>query len=105
MSSGDNGPLPAVEALQIHGQAVPGQEIQACGYTINGTTSCQFAWLRISEDGSTNYITGANQPNYKVTQDDVNRYLAFEVVPIDSRGRQGEVTRTFANNGKMISND
>ena len=38
----DDDPLPAIEALQISGEAFPGQELQACGYSINGTTSCNF---------------------------------------------------------------
>lgn len=38
----DDDPLPAIENLQISGEAWPGQELQACGYSINGTTSCNF---------------------------------------------------------------
>lgn len=38
----DDDPLPAIEGLQISGEAFPGQELQACGYSINGTTSCNF---------------------------------------------------------------
>lgn len=38
----DDDPLPAIEGLQISGEAVPGRELQACGYSINGTTSCNF---------------------------------------------------------------
>ena len=42
---GDDDPLPAIEGLQISGDAIPGQELQACGYSINGTTSCNFEVL------------------------------------------------------------
>lgn len=38
----DDDPLPGIEALQISGEAFPGQDLQACGYSINGTTSCNF---------------------------------------------------------------
>lgn len=38
----DDEPLPAVEGLQISGEAFPGQELKASGYSINGTTSCNF---------------------------------------------------------------
>ncbi|KAK8945459.1 hypothetical protein KSP40_PGU010335 [Platanthera guangdongensis] len=38
----DDDPVPAIEGLQISGDAFPGRELQACGYSINGTTSCNF---------------------------------------------------------------
>lgn len=41
-AAADDDPLPAIEGLQISGEAVPGRELQACGYSINGTTSCNF---------------------------------------------------------------
>lgn len=41
-AAADDDPLPAIEGLQISGDAVPGRELQACGYSINGTTSCNF---------------------------------------------------------------
>jgi hypothetical protein len=34
--------LPAIDGLQITGEAFPGRELQASGYSINGTTSCNF---------------------------------------------------------------
>lgn len=43
----DDDLLPAVEGLQISGEAYPGQELQASGYSINGTTSCNFEVLVI----------------------------------------------------------
>lgn len=41
----DDDPLPAIEGLQITGEAFPGRELRACGYSINGTTSCNFEVL------------------------------------------------------------
>ncbi|KAK9233662.1 hypothetical protein WN943_023914 [Citrus x changshan-huyou] len=115
----DDDPLPAIEGLQISGEAFPGRQLQACGYSINGTTSCNFEWVRHLEDGSVNYIegtlliviydiflsllflllsqnlrlklfilTGAKQPNYLITADDVDTYLAIEVQPLDDRKRK-----------------
>lgn len=101
----DEDPLPAIEGLQISGEAVPGQELQACGYSINGTTSCNFEWVRHLEDGSVNYIEGAKQPNYLVTADDVDTYLAIEVQPLDNRKRKGELVKVFANEHKKITCD
>ncbi|OAO94281.1 hypothetical protein AXX17_AT5G23080 [Arabidopsis thaliana] len=85
---GDDDPLPAIEDLQISGEPYPGHELQACGYSINGTTSCNFEWVCHLEDGSVNYIDGAKQPNYLVTADDVDLYLAIEVQPLDDRNRK-----------------
>ncbi|KAF8399727.1 hypothetical protein HHK36_015598 [Tetracentron sinense] len=96
-------PCPAVEALQISGEAFPGREIQACGYSINGTTNCYFAWLRCSEDGSVYRIEGADQATYLVTADDVDSYLAIEVQPMDDRKRKGKVVKVFANEKKKIT--
>ncbi|KAF3970866.1 hypothetical protein ACB098_04G058500 [Castanea mollissima] len=101
----DDDPLPAIEGLQISGEAVPGRELQACGYSINGTTSCNFEWVRHMEDGSVNYIDGAKQPNYLVTADDVETYLAIEVQPLDNRKRKGELVKVFANDNKRITCD
>jgi hypothetical protein len=85
---GDDDPLPGIEDLQISGEPYPGHELQACGYSINGTTSCNFEWVCHLEDGSVNYIDGAKQPNYLVTADDVDLYLAIEVQPLDDRNRK-----------------
>ncbi|GMI86705.1 hypothetical protein like AT5G23490 [Hibiscus trionum] len=97
--------LPAIEGLQISGEAYPGRELQACGYSINGTTSCNFEWARHMEDGSVKYIEGAKQPNYLVTADDVDTYLAIEVQPLDNRKRKGELVKVFANEHKKITCD
>lgn len=41
-AAAEDDPLPGIRDLQINGQAFPGQTLQACGYSINGTTSCNF---------------------------------------------------------------
>lgn len=101
----EDDPLPAIEGLQITGDAFPGRELQASGYSINGTTSCNFEWVRYFEDGSVNYIVGAKQPNYLVTADDVDFVLAIEVQPLDDRKRKGELVNVFANEHKKITCD
>ncbi|KAL3646054.1 hypothetical protein CASFOL_011234 [Castilleja foliolosa] len=101
----DDDPLPAIEGLQISGEAFPGHQLQACGYSINGTTSCNFEWVRHLEDGSFNYVDGAKQPNYLITADDVDTYLAIEVQPLDDRKRKGELVKVFANEHRKITCD
>ncbi|XP_073065033.1 uncharacterized protein [Primulina eburnea] len=101
----DDDPLPAIEGLQISGDAYPGQQLRASGYSINGTTSCNFGWLRHMEDGSFNYIDGAKQPDYLVSADDVDTYLAIEVQPLDDRKRKGELVKVFANEHMKITLD
>ncbi|KAI3454260.1 hypothetical protein Pfo_010923 [Paulownia fortunei] len=101
----DDDPPPAIEGLQISGEAFPGRQLQACGYSINGTTSCNFEWVRHLEDGSFNYIDGAKQPNYLVTADDVDTCLAIEVQPLDDRKRKGELVKVFANEHRKITCD
>ncbi|KAI8548638.1 hypothetical protein RHMOL_Rhmol07G0289500 [Rhododendron molle] len=107
--AGEDDPLPGIEDLQITGDAFPGKELQACGISINGTTSCNFEiaylhamalianfcflfcslqWVRHLEDGSMNYIEGAKQPKYLVTADDIDTVLAIEVQPLDDRKRK-----------------
>lgn len=101
----EDDPLPAIDGLQISGEAFPGRELQAGGYSINGTTSCNFEWVRYLEDGSVNYIEGAKQPKYLVTADDVDSYLAIEVHPLDDRKRKGELVKVFANEQRKITCD
>ncbi|URE34382.1 hypothetical protein MUK42_06219 [Musa troglodytarum] len=101
----DDDPLPAIDGLRISGDAFPGRELQASGYSINGTTSCNFGWVRYLEDGSVNYIEGAKQPTYLVTADDVDSYLAIEVQPLDDRKRKGEPVKVFANDQRKITCD
>ncbi|RLN21923.1 uncharacterized protein C2845_PM07G04180 [Panicum miliaceum] len=101
----DDDPLPGIEGLQITGEAFPGRELQASGYPINGTTTCNFEWVRHLEDGSVNFIYGARQPSYVVTADDVDTLLAIEVQPLDDRKRKGEFIKVYANEQRKISCD
>lgn len=101
----EDDPLPGIEGLQISGEAFPGRDLQACGYSVNGTTSCNFEWVRYREDGSVHYIEGAKQPNYLVTADDVDSYLAIHVQPLDNRKRKGELVKVFANEQIKIALD
>lgn len=41
-TAAEDDPLPGVDGLRITGEAFPGRELQASGYSINGTTSCNF---------------------------------------------------------------
>ncbi|XP_062179926.1 uncharacterized protein LOC133884502 isoform X2 [Phragmites australis] len=91
----EDDPLPAIEGLRITGEAFPGRELQASGYSINGTTSCNFEWVRHLDDGSVNFIEGARQPTYLVTADDVDSLLAIEVQPLDDRQRKGEIVKVY----------
>ncbi|XP_020097297.1 uncharacterized protein LOC109716331 isoform X2 [Ananas comosus] len=101
----EDDPLPAIEGLRISGEAYPGRQLQASGYSMNGTTTCNFEWVRYLEDGSVNYIDGAKQPSYLVTADDVDCYLAIEVQPLDDRKRKGELVKQFANEQGKITCD
>ncbi|KAK9060658.1 hypothetical protein SSX86_021364 [Deinandra increscens subsp. villosa] len=98
-----NKPLPTIEGLQILGEPFPGNEIQASGYSRNGTTHCGFEWVRHLQDGSFVYIEGAKQPMYTITADDVDNYISVEVQPLDDRQRKGQVVRCFANDNKKIT--
>ncbi|XP_044955178.1 uncharacterized protein LOC123405616 [Hordeum vulgare subsp. vulgare] len=101
----EDDPLPAIDGLRITGEAFPGKELQASGYSINGTTSCNFEWVRHLEDGSVNYIEGAKHPTYLVTADDVDSLLAIEVQPLDDRKRKGEIVKVYANEERKITCD
>ncbi|KAM3214021.1 hypothetical protein ACQJBY_066440 [Aegilops geniculata] len=101
----EDDPLPAINGLRITGEAFPGSELQASGYSINGTTSCYFEWVRHLEDGSVHYIEGAKQPTYLVTADDVDSLLAIEVQPLDDRKRKGEIVKVYANEQRKITCD
>ncbi|XP_057871763.2 uncharacterized protein LOC131078111 isoform X1 [Cryptomeria japonica] len=104
-NSEEDDPLPGVENLQIVGDAVPGSMLQACGFSINGTTLCVFQWVRHLQDGTMVYIEGASQPDYTVTADDVDALIAIECVPIDDRNRKGELVKVFANDQNKITCD
>ncbi|XP_038976211.1 uncharacterized protein LOC120107117 [Phoenix dactylifera] len=98
-------PVPAVEGLSISGEARPGRFLQVCGWAINGTTRCDFAWARCSESGNFSYIEGENKATYLVTADDVDSYLAIEVIPVGNGEQMGEPVRIFANEHRKISCD
>ncbi|KAM0927417.1 hypothetical protein ACQ4PT_002863 [Festuca glaucescens] len=101
----EDDPLPGIKDLRITGEAFPGRELQASGYSIDGTTSCNFEWVRHLEDGSVRFIEGAKQPNYLVTADDVDTLLVIEVQPLDDRKRKGEVVKVYANDQAKITCD
>ncbi|KAK9067864.1 hypothetical protein SSX86_011975 [Deinandra increscens subsp. villosa] len=99
-----NNQLPAIESLQIVGDAYPGGELIVCGYSVNGTAvSCMFQWAHRLPDGSTKYIEGATSPEYTVTVDDLGTRLGVEIIPLDKKGQQGKLYKCFANNGRLIS--
>ncbi|XP_011621523.1 uncharacterized protein LOC18429230 isoform X1 [Amborella trichopoda] len=103
--SDDEDPLPSISGLQIVGDPVPGCELLACGYPINGTSACMFEWVRHLPDGTMQYVEGANQPYYVVTADDVDKLLAVVCTPMDDQDRQGELQKIFANNQRKIACD
>lgn len=41
-AAAEDDPLPGIDGLRITGKAFPGIELQASGYSITGTTSCNF---------------------------------------------------------------
>ncbi|CAN1151226.1 hypothetical protein LINPERPRIM_LOCUS28254 [Linum perenne] len=104
--------LPEVVCLEVAAAAdadageaivvIPGTEVQASGFVQHGTVSCNFSWLRISDDGAVTTIQGADSATYQVSDDDVEFYVAVRVQPVDSRGRKGEVVQAFANGGRKI---
>ncbi|KAK3142987.1 hypothetical protein QOZ80_4BG0355810 [Eleusine coracana subsp. coracana] len=98
-------PLPGIDGLSVTGVAFPGKELQASGYPINGTVTCNFQWLRHLGDGSINYIEGAYFSSYLITANDVDTLLAVEVQPIDSKNRKGEVYKVYCNEERKITCD
>ncbi|XP_078151484.1 uncharacterized protein LOC144546800 [Carex rostrata] len=95
--------LPEVESLCITGEARPGHTIQATGFSLNGTVRCDFAWLRFYDSGRQSYIPGEKKPEHLVTADDVDSYLAVEVIPIGKEEQMGDLVRIFANEHKKIT--
>ncbi|XP_052113162.1 uncharacterized protein LOC107472825 [Arachis duranensis] len=93
---------PGIENFQIIGDAVPGEKLLGCGYPVRGTTLCMFQWVRHLQDGTRHYIEGATNPEYIVTADDVDKLIAVECIPMDDRGRQGELVKLFANDQSKI---
>lgn len=96
---------PGIEDFQIIGDAKPGEKLLGCGYPVRGTSLCMFQWVRHLQDGTRHYIEGATNPEYVVTADDVDKYIAVECIPMDENGRQGELVRLFANDQNKITCD
>ncbi|PKA60023.1 hypothetical protein AXF42_Ash009707 [Apostasia shenzhenica] len=97
--------LPGIEGFQIIGEAKPGCTLRACGYPSNGTSLCVFQWVRHLDNGTRQSIEGATVPDYVVTADDVDTFLAVDCIPMDDSGRQGELVSLFANNQNKITCD
>ncbi|CAJ1948690.1 unnamed protein product [Sphenostylis stenocarpa] len=118
---------PGIENFQISGDAIPGEKLLGCGYPVRGTSLCMFQWVRLLEDGTRHYIegrldkslgilffeilclfagwSGATNPEYVVTADDVDKLIAVECIPMDDKGRQGELVKLFANDQNKITCD
>ncbi|CAL5049898.1 unnamed protein product [Urochloa decumbens] len=97
--------LPGIEGFQIYGEPRTGSTLTACGFPINGTTLCNFQWVRYLGDGIRQSIEGATMYDYVVTADDVDAVLAVESTPMDDNGLQGELVITFANGESKIACD
>lgn len=96
---------PGIEGFQIIGDAKPGCNLLGCGFPVRGTSLCMFQWVRHYPDGTRQYIEGATNPDYVVTADDVDKFIAVECIPMDEQGRQGELVRIFANDNNKITCD
>lgn len=96
---------PGIENFQICGDAIPGEKLLGCGYPVRRTSLCMFQWVRHLQDGTRQYIEGATNPEYVVTADDVDKLIAVECIPMDDKGRQGELVRLFANDQHKIKCD
>lgn len=103
--SDDEVTLPGIEGFQIIGEAKPGCTLRACGFPVNGTSLCIFQWVRHLENGTRQSIEGATVPDYVVTADDVDTFLAVDCIPMDDSGHQGELVSLFANNQNKITCD
>ncbi|GAQ92314.1 hypothetical protein KFL_009770010, partial [Klebsormidium nitens] len=101
----DDDPLPAILNLKIAGEAVLGGKLTACGHSVYGSSLCYFQWVRHKQDGAAYLIEGAKQPEYLVSADDARCQITVECLPVDDRGRKGEVVNAAANNGEPIPID
>ncbi|CAO2152644.1 unnamed protein product [Urochloa humidicola] len=97
--------LPGIEGFQIVGEPKQGSVLTACGFPTNGTTLCNFQWVRHLENGTRQEIEGATMYDYFITADDVGTLLAVDCVPMDDTGLQGDLVTEFANNGNKITCD
>ncbi|KAK4768722.1 hypothetical protein SAY87_003863 [Trapa incisa] len=96
---------PGIMGFQIIGEATPGNQLLGCGYPVRGTALCMFQWVRHFQDGRSQYIEGATNPEYVVTADDVDTLIAVECIPMDNQGHQGDIVRLFANDRRKITCD
>ncbi|KAG8062280.1 hypothetical protein GUJ93_ZPchr0003g16755 [Zizania palustris] len=103
--SADGDPLPGIEGFQISGYPIPGSTLTACGFPTNGTTLCNFQWVRYLENGIRQSIEGATVYDYVVTADDIDTILAVDCTPMDDNGHQGELVTEYANGGKKLTCD
>ncbi|XP_015691036.1 uncharacterized protein LOC102707476 isoform X1 [Oryza brachyantha] len=103
--SADDDPLPGIEGFQIVGEPRPGSTLTACGFPTNGTTLCNFQWVRYLDNGTRQSIEGATMYDYVVTADDVDTLLAVDCTPMDDNTRQGDLVTEFANSGSKITCD
>uniref|UniRef100_A0A0D9VY06 Uncharacterized protein n=1 Tax=Leersia perrieri TaxID=77586 RepID=A0A0D9VY06_9ORYZ len=87
-NSADDDPLPGIEGFQIVGEPRPGSILTACGFPTNGTTLCNFQWVRYLENGTRQSIEGATMYDYVVSADDVGTLLAVDCTPMDDNTRQ-----------------
>ncbi|MFS7988571.1 hypothetical protein Hanom_Chr11g01036411 [Helianthus anomalus] len=94
---------PGIENFQIIGDAKPGGKLLGCGFPVRGTSLCMFKWVRYYQDGTAEYIEGATNPEYVVTADDVDKFIAVECIPMDDQNRQGEPVILFANDENKIT--
>jgi hypothetical protein len=101
----ENDPLPGILGLRIVGDAVLSGRLTACGHSINGTSLCIFQWVRHNQDGTASMIDGAAQPEYTITADDCDSMVAIECVPMDERGRRGDLVTVMANDGNWITQE
>ncbi|KAK4344845.1 hypothetical protein RND71_035021 [Anisodus tanguticus] len=104
-SFSSEGESPGIEGFQIIGEAKPGCRLLGCGFPVRGTSLCMFQWVRHYPDGTRQYIEGATNPEYVVTADDIDKFIAVECIPMDDQGHQGEIVRLFANDQKKITCD
>ncbi|XP_034568828.1 uncharacterized protein [Setaria viridis] len=101
----DGDPLPGIEDFQIVGEPRLGSILTACGFPTNGTTLCNFQWVRHLENGTRQSIEDATMYDYVVTADDVGTLLAVDCTPMDVNDRQGNLVTKFANNGNFVTCD
>lgn len=84
---------PKVLRLEVEGEAIEGSTIKGsavvawCGGTPGKSVS---SWLRRADNSSPVAIMGAEEPEYKVTLDDVDFSLIFMFTPVTEQGVKGE---------------